>query len=118
VVAMAGAARGVVSRVVASALGLVVAAAVFTVVAHAVGGHLDSSHRLRAVMPAAAAASVTTPVLPSRLPDLAGAPIPPASQPEPTGRLGIDTRPVVAPLPPQLRPGHADRGPPALAPTS
>src|SRR6266568_8791426 len=103
---MAGAARGVVPRVVASALGLVVAAAVFTVVAHAVGGQPDSSHRLRAVMPAAA--SVTTPVLPSRLPDLAGAPIASASQPAVTGRLGIGTRPVVEPLPPQLRRGHAD----------
>jgi hypothetical protein len=115
---MAGATRGVLPRAVASALGLVVAAAVFTVVAHSAGWHADKPHRLRAVMPAAAAAAVATPVLPSRLADVAGAPAAPATEPALTGRLRIDTRPVVAPLAPQARRGYAERGPPAVAPTS
>jgi hypothetical protein len=115
---MAGVTRRALPRAVASALGLVVAAAVFTVVAHSAGWHADKPDRLRAVMPAAAAAAVAAPVLPSRLPDLAGAAAAPATEPAVTGRLRIDTRPVVAPFAAQARRGHAERGPPAVAPTS
>ena len=114
---MAGSWRRVLPRAVASALGLVVAAAIVTVVAHSVAGRADP-HPLRAVIPAAAAAPVTSQALPSRLPDLAGAAAAPAGEPALTGRLRIGTGPVVAPLAPQDRRGHADRGPPAAAPRS
>jgi len=112
---MVGAVRRVLSRAVASALGLAVAVAVLAAVVHAVGWHSGSPHGLRAALPAAA---VHVPVLPSRLPDLAGAPAAPAVVPAMLGRLRVDTRPVVAPLAPQDRRGHADRGPPPAAPTS
>jgi hypothetical protein len=115
---MAGATRRALPHAVASAVGLVVAAAVFTVVACSAGWHADKPDRLRAVLPAVAAAVVATPVLPSRLPDLAGAPAAPAAAPALTGRLRIVTRPVVAPLARQVRGGHTERGPPAVAPTS
>jgi hypothetical protein len=111
---MVGAARRVLPRAVASALGLAVAVAVLTAVVHAVGWHSDPPHGLRA----APAAAVHAPVLPSRLPDLASAPAAPAVMPAMLGRPRIDTRPVVAPLAWQERRGHADRGPPAVAPTS
>jgi|SRR5215475_6199866 len=112
---MVGAARRVLPRAVASALGLAVAVAVLTAVVHAVGWDSDSPHGPRAAAPAAA---VHVPVLPSRLPDLAGAPATLAIAPATLGRLRVDTRPVVAPVAPQGRRGHADRGPPAAAPTS
>jgi hypothetical protein len=113
---MTGGGRRFVPRA-ASALGLATAVAVLAIVVHATGWHGDAPHRPRAVLPAAAVAPIS-PALPSRLPDLDGAPVLPAAQPSLVGRLSLDTRPVVAPLEPQARRGYAERGPPPVTSTS
>jgi hypothetical protein len=110
---MVGTARRVPPRTVARVLGLVVVAAVLAAVTHAAGWHSDPTHRPRA---AVSAAQVHLPVLPTRALDLVAAA--PVAVPAGPGWQRLDSRPAVAPLAPQDRRGHADRGPPVAAPTS
>src|SRR5207244_851637 len=84
------------------AFGLVVAAAVLTVVAPAAGRHAEA-YRLWVVMPGAAAAPVSTPLPPSRQSDLAAAFDSLAGEPAWTRYQRGDTRPVVLALPRQNR---------------